>query len=346
VTIAILGIWLIAVAMSQCSRETRRWVFAVACILGWAQLGQKSFLPILALLLFEELLSRFAPSRLLKWPFFPLVYAATLIALHRYLNVPGIGFSYFALASAWNLSDMTFPGEGLRLRAVDLLSFPKAAVGPIASFRQHEDLPTIPPEAWRYGFIGLLKAHLLASLWRQAFSSPLWAATGTPLDYLWFGLWNYVNLYLEFSGTADLVLSTLLLCGFDCPVNFKQPYLSWSITDFWRRWHVTLGAWIKRFVYIPLGGNRRGIAMLYVNLMLCMLFSGLWHGTGWNYLFWGGLQGILMCFERWTKWETGITSRASRTLAWATTQLWVILSWVVFFAPADTVPKVFRAIIN
>src|SRR5690606_35933448 len=119
-----------------------------------------------------------------------------------------------------------------------------------------------------------------------------------PLDYLWFGGWNYVNLYLEFSGACELVAAAFWLFGFGCPLNFDRPYLSLSVTEFWKRWHITLGRWIRDFVYIAMGGNRVGQVRLMFNLMMAMVLSGLWHGLRLNYLFWGALQGAFLCVER------------------------------------------------
>jgi alginate O-acetyltransferase complex protein AlgI len=131
------------------------------------------------------------------------------------------------------------------------------------------------------------------------------------------------------------VAACFWLYGFDCPLNFDRPYLSLSITDFWKRWHMTLGHWIKNFVFIPFGGSRvSSNARLYLNLMLAMTISGAWHGLTFNYIGWGVLQGALLCAERALGIEAWLktASRAGRAAAWVVTQSLVTASWILFFS--------------
>ncbi|PQV47705.1 D-alanyl-lipoteichoic acid acyltransferase DltB (MBOAT superfamily) [Jejuia pallidilutea] len=106
------------------------------------------------------------------------------------------------------------------------------------------------------------------------------------------------QIYFDFSGYSDIAIGTAKLLGFDFKRNFNLPYFSVSITEFWRRWHISLSGWLRDYLYIPLGGNRRGIKMQYRNLFITMLLGGLWHGSSWNFVIWGGIHGVLLGLEK------------------------------------------------
>ena len=115
----------------------------------------------------------------------------------------------------------------------------------------------------------------------------------------WSGVIAFgLQIYFDFSGYTDMAIGMAKLLGFHFPVNFRRPYLARSITEFWRRWHISLSTWLRDYLYIPLGGNRHGEWMTYRNLMITMLLGGLWHGASWNFLIWGGYQGALLGIER------------------------------------------------
>jgi alginate O-acetyltransferase complex protein AlgI len=116
------------------------------------------------------------------------------------------------------------------------------------------------------------------------------------------GLFGYaIQIYCDFSGYSDMAIGTARMMGFRFMENFQMPYSASNITDFWRRWHISLSTWFRDYVYIPLGGNRNSPGRTYINLMVTMLLCGLWHGASWNYVFWGGLHGVALAFHRaWT----------------------------------------------
>ena len=115
----------------------------------------------------------------------------------------------------------------------------------------------------------------------------------------WSGAFAFaMQIYFDFSGYTDMAIGMAKLLGFNFPINFRRPYLALGIADFWRRWHISLSTWLRDYLYIPLGGNRRGRWMTYRNLMLTMLLGGLWHGASWNFLIWGGYHGALLSAER------------------------------------------------
>jgi alginate O-acetyltransferase complex protein AlgI len=113
------------------------------------------------------------------------------------------------------------------------------------------------------------------------------------------GLYSFAfQIYYDFSGYCDMARGIALLLGYELPLNFMEPYLSRDPTEFWRRWHITLSRWLADYLYIPLGGNRRGTARTRINLMLTMLLGGLWHGASWSFVAWGGLHGLLLVLHR------------------------------------------------
>lgn len=107
-----------------------------------------------------------------------------------------------------------------------------------------------------------------------------------------------IQIYCDFSGYSDIAIGIARIMGYEFMENFKQPYFSLSVTEFWRRWHISLSSWLKDYLYIPLGGNKKGKIRTYVNLMLTMLIGGLWHGSSWNFVVWGGLNGSYLAIEK------------------------------------------------
>lgn len=165
---------------------------------------------------------------------------------------------------------------------------------------------------------------------------------------LWLAIVAYgFQLYLDFSGYVDIARGSAMLLGWTLPVNFDFPYVTTSIADFWRRWHITLGDWLRNYLYFPLGGSRRGLPRTCINLMVVMLIAGIWHGSAGShldprgYLAWGALHGLALAIHRltdvwanredWVKawWE----SVPGMVLGWAITQAMVFLSWVFFRLP-------------
>ncbi len=159
---------------------------------------------------------------------------------------------------------------------------------------------------------------------------------------LWLATFAYgLQLYLDFSGYVDIVRGTSILLGFNLPENFDFPYFTTSIADFWRRWHITLGDWLRNYLYFPLGGSRKGLARTCQNLMIIMLIAGFWHGAAWGYVVWGGLHGIALAVHRLTdavsnKFEqlkNWWSSFFGILVAWLLTQLMVFISWIFFRLP-------------
>ena len=116
---------------------------------------------------------------------------------------------------------------------------------------------------------------------------------------VWLAVIAYaIQIYCDFSGYSDMAIGSARCMGFTIPQNFNMPYLSLNITEFWRRWHISLSTWLREYVYFSLGGNRKGKVKQYVNLILVMVIGGLWHGASWNFIFWGLLNGIALAFHK------------------------------------------------
>jgi alginate O-acetyltransferase complex protein AlgI len=144
----------------------------------------------------------------------------------------------------------------------------------------------------------------------------------------WLGTLAYTaQLYFDFSGYSDMAIGLGLMMGFRFNENFNQPYISQSITEFWRRWHISLSSWLRDYLYIPLGGNRYGTFNTYRNLFLTMLLGGLWHGANWTFVLWGAWHGFWLSLERRFKPSA---PRTFNPLRWILTFLIVMLGWIAF----------------
>ncbi len=152
---------------------------------------------------------------------------------------------------------------------------------------------------------------------------------------LLIGAYGYaLQIYCDFSGYTDIAIGVALLLGFKLPDNFNLPYVATSVTEFWRRWHISLSSWLRDYLYIPLGGNRHGTIRRGINLMLTMLLGGLWHGAGWLFIIWGALHGLVLLFEKML-WGALKNTRIkiSRFVGFLFTFHFIVFSWVVFRSP-------------
>ena len=146
--------------------------------------------------------------------------------------------------------------------------------------------------------LGLAKKVLLANPCGKVADAVFDAGGRGALD-AWYGVVAYAfQIYFDFSAYSDMAIGLGLMLGFVFPKNFDSPYRSQSITEFWRRWHISLSTWLRDYLYIPLGGNRKGPRRTYVNLFIVMLLGGLWHGAAWTFVIWGALHGVLLLAER------------------------------------------------
>ena len=184
--------------------------------------------------------------------------------------------------------------------------------------------------------LGMAKKILLANPMGHV-ADGLFAASSLHWYDAWYGVVAYAfQIYFDFAAYSDMAVGLGLMIGFMFMKNFDDPYLADSITDFWRRWHISLSTWLRDYLYIPLGGNRKGEARTYINLMLVMLIGGLWHGAAWNFLIWGGIHGLMLATER-MRGREGVYHRLPRPARVAFTFVIVCLGWVFF--RAETLPQ-------
>src|SRR5882762_4691557 len=184
--------------------------------------------------------------------------------------------------------------------------------------------------------IGLFKKTCLADGIQPLVAVAFGPNTPT-FDQAWIGALAYTfQLYFDFSGYSDMAIGISLMFGIFLPLNFNSPYKATSIIDFWRRWHMTLSQFLRDYLYIPLGGNRHGRVLRYVNLMITMLLGGLWHGAAWTFVVWGALHGAYLCVNHaWSNYGPTIGPRFTRVAnaaALALTFLAVVVAWVFFRA--------------
>jgi len=221
-----------------------------------------------------------------------------------------------------------------------IILYPKLIAGPIIRYHQladqiadrsaNETFDNRLTGFYRF-VIGLAKKVLIANhmgLQADAIMGMDFSIMGS--GTAWIGILAYTfQIYFDFSGYSDMAIGLGKMIGFKFPENFNNPYISRSITEFWRRWHITLGAWMRNYLYIPLGGNRvKTKWRLYFNLWLVFLASGLWHGAAWTFLFWGAYHGILLVLER--GFLLKLYEKAGKFPATVITFLLVVLGWVFF----------------
>jgi alginate O-acetyltransferase complex protein AlgI len=261
-----------------------------------------------------------------------------------------IGLSFFIFHAISYLVDV-YRGEEPPTRnlldfAAFIALFPHLIAGPVLKYnllagqfrsRTHT-LEQFSSGATRFmtGFAKkVLIADTIAPLVTACFNQP-----SPTLADAWLGALAYtLQLYFDFSGYSDMAIGLAAMMGFTFPENFNHPYLSRSITEFWRRWHMSLSSWLREYLYIGLGGNRKGRVRTYLNLALTMVLGGLWHGANWTFVLWGAWHGGILALERRLN-EAG--GRAPRP-AWLTvpgTLLLVMVGWVMFRAPS--VPEALR----
>lgn len=230
--------------------------------------------------------------------------------------------------------------------------FPQLVAGPIV--RASEFLPQLEKEivltrdnmlVGSQLFLGgaiqkVLVADNLSFYVDPVFTNPDLYSSGT----LWLALVGYsIQIFCDFSGYSLMAIGIARILGFELPVNFRMPYVSLSITEFWRRWHMTLSFWLRDYLYISLGGNRGSELRTRINLMLTMLLGGLWHGASWNFVLWGALHGLaLIVHKYWSLLNFSFSkSKPYRLLAWITTFLFVLLVWLPFRSPNFETTKLY-----
>jgi alginate O-acetyltransferase complex protein AlgI len=258
-----------------------------------------------------------------------------------------IGISFFTFHHISYIVDVYRGVRGAQKKPLEFVTyiamFPQLVAGPIVRYNEIADqLPNdAPRNRWDDFTAGLPRfmwglfkkvviADAIAPIADASFQlDPSNMTTGAA----WIGALAYtLQIYFDFSGYSDMAIGLGRMIGFRLPENFRRPYSAISITDFWRRWHISLSNWFRDYLYVPLGGNRKGNGRTYVNLSLVFLLTGLWHGANWTFIVWGAYHGGWLLIERATGLRT-LPAQRWTVLRRAATFLIVLVGWVLFRAP-------------
>ncbi len=311
------------------------------------------------------------PAKKKFWLFLAVAVNLSLLGYYKYANfaintvnkvfrtsIPlldlalPIGISFFTFQALSYVIDLYRGKYGVQKNILSLALyisfFPQLIAGPIVRYRDvnaqigsREITPEKTAEGIRRFIYGLGKKVLIANVLAKA-ADDLYGLTAMNLTggMAWFAAIAYtMQIYYDFSGYSDMAIGLGKMFGFDFLENFDLPYLSKSMGEFWRRWHMSLGTWFKEYLYIPLGGNRKGEARTCINLFIVFALTGLWHGASWNFVAWGVYNGVLVIAERlWLSGflkKHGIASRLYTILAF-------IVGWVMF--RLDSFMEAFRVL--
>ncbi len=256
------------------------------------------------------------------------------------LGLP-IGISFYTFQTMSYTIDV-YRGEARVQRnlldfGVFVAMFPQLIAGPIVKYRDVEerlknrraDICTVSRGMKRF-CVGLAKKVLVANV-----TGELWTAVsgmnpgGLSAMLAWLGIFAYAfQIYFDFSGYSDMAIGLGQMLGFRFPENFNYPYISASVTEFWRRWHISLGSWFREYVYIPLGGNRKGLPRQLVNILIVWTLTGIWHGAGWNFLLWGLWFGVFLSLEK--LFFGRVLAALPRAVGILYNSFLVLMGWVLF----------------
>lgn len=263
---------------------------------------------------------------------------------YRDLPLP-IGISFYTFQAMSYIIDV-YRGDAKTQKnilyfALYISMFPQLIAGPIVRYIDIEaQLKSRTCSLRKFGqgaeyfIIGLAKKVILANSIGQIYNQ----IAGLPMGGFsaltaWVGCISYAfQIYYDFSGYSDMAIGLGKMFGFEFLKNFDYPYISSSITEFWRRWHISLSTWFREYVYIPLGGNRFGKSRQIMNLLIVWMLTGFWHGAAWNFMFWGLYYGVLLIFEKfvWGRALERLPSIARHIYA----MVLVLIGWVFFFSPS------------
>lgn len=251
-----------------------------------------------------------------------------------------LGISFVTFSAISYLADV-YRGDAkagsLLDAALYLTFFPKIVSGPIVLWKEFQyQIPKrkVEEEYFLYGLnrmmIGFAKKVILADSFGSMVADITWYEMGIDQPTAWICAFFYMmQIYYDFAGYSDIAVGLCALFGFQVKENFHFPYTSVSISEFWRRWHISLGSWFREYIYIPLGGNRKGKYRTLLNLFLVFLLTGIWHGAGWNYIYWGAINGICVVIERCIR-DKQLYQRVPKGIKWIFTMLIVYFSWIPF----------------
>jgi len=332
--------------------KVRKWM-QLAVVMNLALLGVFKYLPFLA-----GLIPFLPPSWVEAAKDIPLPIGISFYTFHGISMIVDVARGEVTREGDALMSKGGRFAKGVRDIGFYLLFFPQLVAGPIVKAKEFwpqiaakrlEDIP------WHQVVRALITGYFLKVFVADNLSEQTAGLTLGPETLISSGPLNLVPLlygyslqiFADFAGYSLIAIGLAAMFGYRFPINFNFPYLSTSITEFWRRWHMSLSAWLRDYLYIPLGGNRKGPGRTYVNLFLVMFLGGLWHGAEWKFALWGSLHGLLLALERLagrrqrtksaeSKPKAGLLTLLRTCCAWFFTFHAVTLLWLTFLMPDMT----------
>jgi alginate O-acetyltransferase complex protein AlgI len=313
---------------STYSQRSKRWLLAVAICLNVAALIVSKYLDFIVTAIINPLEPWF--GLYIKPPNIPLLLGISFITFHR---ISYLVDSYKGRAT---------PPRGFFDCALYIFLFPQLIAGPIIRYHDigqqiHNRNHTVG--GFLTGFfrfsIGLTKKLIIADpLGIVAGKIFDFQADGLSSAFAWIGIVAYsLQIYFDFSGYSDMAIGLGRMMGFRFPENFNRPYISRSVTEFWRRWHISLSNWMRLYLYIPLGGNQVSVPRMYLNLWIVFLISGFWHGASWSFVVWGAYYGLFLSIERATSTSKLKHIVVPGLVRQIMTLVIVMIGWVFFRSP-------------
>ena len=258
------------------------------------------------------------------------------------MNLPlPIGISFYTFQAMSYLIDLYRGDVKLQKNFIDFATyialFPQLIAGPVVRLKSIEEKLHSREHSWEmFGdgvkrfTAGLAKKVLIANnmglIWDSVSAGDL---SATPVLTAWTGIAAFtMQIYFDFSGYSDMAIGLGKMFGFEFPENFRHPYMSGSVTEFWRRWHISLGTWFREYVYVPLGGNRKGTGKQIVNILIVWALTGLWHGASWNFAVWGLFFAVILIAEK--VFLLKVLEKAPAFVSHIYTIVIVMISWVIF----------------
>lgn len=252
--------------------------------------------------------------------------------------VQPIGISFFTFSILSYLIDIYYgklnPQQNILNLGLYVLMFPKVVSGPIVRYVDIENELSNRQfgieqlyEGLRRFCIGFSKKILLANHMAEFADTIFNCEWALHPVYAWIGVFTYtLNIYLDFSAYSDMAIGSAHIFGFHFKENFNYPYISTSIQEFWRRWHISLSSWFRDYVYIPLGGSKNGKSKTYINQLVVFFLTGLWHGASWSFILWGLYHGFFLTMEK----MTGFCTKIPKWISYIYSMVVVMIGWIFF----------------